>query len=122
MLAGKPGMLEPGLEIYRNERGTPLGAGYTSAVGEIDLLARDADGGLVVVMVAEPHQGADLISSALERIGWVRKHLGGEGKRVRGIVLVERPKDDIAYAASAVADTVTFKVFQVALTFDDLDY
>lgn len=122
MLAAKPGILEPGLEIYRNERGTPLGAGYTSAVGEIDLLARDAEGGLVVVMVAEPHDGADLVSAALERIGWVRKHLGGGGKRVRGIVLVDGPRDAIAYAAAAVADTVAFKVFRVALTFEDLDF
>jgi len=122
MLAAKPEILEPGLEIYRNERGTPLGAGYTSAVGEIDLLARDAEGNLVVVMVAEPHEGADLISAALERIGWVRKHLGGGDRRVRGIVLVDKPRDAVSYAAAAVADTVAFKVFQVALTFEDLDY
>jgi predicted nucleic acid-binding Zn-ribbon protein len=122
MLALRPGILEPGLEVYRNERGTPLGAGYTSAVGEIDLLARDSAGGLVVVMVAEPHEGPDLISAALERIGWVRKHLGGGGKRVRGIVLMDRPRDTIAYAAAAVADTVSFRIYRVSLTFDDLAY
>jgi len=122
LLADAPELLERGLSVYTNERGTPLGAGYTSAVGEIDLLARDPDGGLVVVMVAEPHEGPDLISAVLQRIGWVRKHLGGGTKRVRGIVVMPKASDAIAYAAAAVSDTVSFKTYRVALTFDDLDY
>jgi hypothetical protein len=122
MLADQPDLLEPGLSVYANEKGTPLGAGYTSAVGEIDLLARDSDGGLVVVLVAEPHEGEELISGALQRIGWVRKHLSKGESRVRAIVLVDRPRDDIAYAAAAVADTVKFKTYRVALRFDDLDF
>jgi hypothetical protein len=122
MLAGQPELLEPGLSVYANEKGTPLGAGYTSAVGEIDLLARDAEGGFVIVMVAERHEGEELISGALQRVGWVRKHLSGGEAPVRAIVLLDHARDDIAYAATAVADTVTFKIYRVALRFDDLDF
>jgi hypothetical protein len=121
MLVDRPTLLEPGLSVYTNEKGKPLGAGYTSAVGVIDLLATDADGVLVVVMVAEPHQGADLVSGVLQRIGWVRKHLCSESQRVRGIVLMDQPRDSIVYAAAAVADTVEFRVYRVALTFEKLD-
>jgi hypothetical protein len=119
MLAEDPEILEPGLAVFASEKGTLLGAGYTSAVGEIDLLARDADGGLVVVMVAESHEGPELIGGVLQRIGWVRKHLAGRGQDVRGIVLMERAPESIVYAAAAVADTVAFKTYQVALTFAD---
>jgi hypothetical protein len=122
MLADQPELLEPGLSVYANEKGTLLGVGYASAVGEIDLLARDPDGGFVVVVVAEPHEGEELISRALQRIGWVRKHLSKGEAPVRAIVLLDRARDDIAYAAAAVADTVKFKTYRVALRFDDLDF
>jgi hypothetical protein len=122
MLADQPELLEPGLSVYKSEKGTPLGARYTSAVGEIDLLATDADGGLVVVMVVEPHEGPELIAGVLQRIGWVRKHLSGRSQSVRGIVLMDHARDSVAYAAAAVAGTVAFKTYQVALTFDDLQF
>jgi hypothetical protein len=122
MLADQPELLEPGLSVYANEKGTPLGAGYTSAVGEIDLLARTPDGGFVVVVIAEPHEGEELIAGVLQRIGWVRKHLAGRDDPVRGIVLMDRARDDIAYAAAAVADTVKFKTYRVALRFDTLEF
>jgi hypothetical protein len=122
MLAGQPELLEPGLSVYANEKGTPLGAGYTSAVGEIDLLAKDAEGAFVIVMVAEHHEGEELISGALQRVGWVRKHLSGGEAPVRAVVLLDQARDDIAYAAAAVADTVKFKIYRVALRFEDLDF
>ena len=61
-----------------------------------------------------------LISEVLERIGWVRKHVGNDQQRVRGIVLCERAPEKLGYAASAVADTIRFKTYRVALTFEDL--
>ena len=122
MLAQQPELLEPGLSVYKSEKGTPQGVGYVSAVGEIDLLAWDAQGGLVVVMVAGAEDGADVISGMLQRIGWVSKHLSGKAQRVRGIVLLEAVHDSIAYAASAVGDTMSFKTWQLALTFDDVEF
>jgi len=121
-LAEQLELLEPGLSIYTSEKGSPQGIGYTSAVGEIDLLAWDAQGGLVVVMVAGRDHGADLIAGMLQRIGWVSKHLSGKAQRVRGIVLLEEVDESIAYAAAAVGDTISFKTWQVALTFEDVEF
>jgi hypothetical protein len=121
MLAERPELLEPGLTVYKSEKGTPQGAGYTSGVGEIDLLAWDAQGALVVVMVAGGDAGAELISAILQRIGWVAKHLSGKSQGVRGIVLLDSVRDEIRYAAAAVADTVSFKTWRVALTFNDVE-
>jgi hypothetical protein len=122
MLAEQPELLEPGLTLYTSEKGTPQGAGYTSGVGEIDLLAWDAKGALVVVMVAGAEDGAELFSGVLQRIGWVSKHLSGKAQGVRGIVLLEQANDSIGYAAAAVGDTVVFKTWRVALTFNDVDF
>lgn len=122
LLADQPELLEPGLRVYTNEKGTPLGAGYTSAVGEIDLLARDADGGFVVVMVADRFDAERLVSNVLQRIGWVRKHLSQDENPVRAIVLLDDASDDIAYAAAAISGTVAFKTWRVSVTFDDIEF
>ncbi len=121
LLIEQPDALESGLDLYRNDNGTPVGAEYSTGVGDIDLLATDSEGGLVVVMISEKDQGDELVAEVLKRIGWVRKHLGEEDQRVRGIVLCEDPPESLSYAAAAVADTVSFKTYRVALTFEDLE-
>lgn len=121
LLAEQPETLEKGLSVYCDDEGTPLGAGYASGVGDIDLLAVDGRGDLVVVMVLEPGGGEELVADVLQRIGWVRKHIGDGKDRVRGIVLCEEAPESLSYTAAAVSDTVKFKTWRVALTFQDLE-
>ena len=120
LLAEQPEALEPGLSTLRDDEGTAIGSGYESGVGEIDLLAENAQGELVVVMISEQNEGEELIAEVLRRIGWVRKHVGEDERRVRGIVLCEGAPESLGYAAAAVADTICFKTYRVALTFEDL--
>lgn len=117
MLVQQPDLIEPGLEIY-SEDGEMVGIGYSTAVGEIDLLARDDSGCWVVIAVAEPDEGKELVGDLLQRMGWVRRHLGKSGQEVRGMVLLDALPDDLGYAAAAVADTVEFKMYQLALSLE----
>ncbi len=71
-------------------------------------------------MISEKNQGDELVAEVLKRVGWIRKHLGEKDQRVRGIVLCEDPPENLSYTAAAVADTVSFKTYRVALTFEDL--
>lgn len=123
LLSEQPEMLEPGLRVYCNDDGVAVGAGYRTDVGEIDLLAQDRRGDLVVVMISEKEQaeGEDLVSDVLRRLGWVRKRLSDGKNKVRGIVLCVEVPEDLSYAAAAVVDTVAFKTYRVALTFEDLE-
>lgn len=121
LLFEQPGALEKGLCVYR-EGGKAVGAGYSSPVGEIDLLATDAAGDIVVVTVMEKNRGDELLADVLKRLGWARKHLAeAEGKKVRGIVLCAEVPEDLSYTAAAVADTVAFKTYRLALSFDDVE-
>ncbi len=121
MLARQPELLEPGLNIVTDEKGRLVGSGYATDVGTIDLLARDAKGGLVVVTVAEFGHGEEVVAEMLQRIGWVRKNLGKGKQKVRGIVVLEQVPKNLSYAAAAVADTIAFKTYWVALTFGDVE-
>lgn len=121
MLARQPELLEPGLNIMTDEKGRLVGSGYATDVGTIDLLARDAKGGLVVVTVVESGQGEEVVAEMLQRIGWVRKNLGKGKQKVRGIVVLEQVPKNLSYAAAAVADTIAFKTYWVALTFGDVE-
>jgi hypothetical protein len=119
MLAGRPELLEPGLRSHSDAQGKTIGVEFSTEVGEIDLLARDAGGGFVVVMIAERGQ-EDSVAEVLQRIGWVRKHLAKGAEKVRGILLMDQPPESLSYAAAAVADTIAFKTYRMSLCFEDL--
>jgi uncharacterized Zn finger protein (UPF0148 family) len=122
LLAKQPDLLEPGLKLVVDKKGKPIDAGLSTAVGEIDLLARDESGGFVVVMIAGRGQvGEKFVAEILRRIGWVRKHLGKGQERVRGIVLAEQVPEDLGYASAAVAETVVIKTYRVGLAIEDVE-
>jgi hypothetical protein len=120
MLASRTELLEPGLRIHTDAQGKSVGVDFSTEVGEVDLLGRDAAGGYVVVMIAERGQGEDSIPEVLQRIGWVRKHLATGSEKVRGILLLDQPPESLSYAAAAVADTIAFKTYRMTLCFEDL--
>jgi hypothetical protein len=119
VVTANPELIEPGLRVYRDE-GVPVGAGFPTDVGEIDLLALDDAGGLVVAMVAEGDPDKAAVLELLERIGFVRTHVAQPGQEVRGLLLTERLPEPVRYAIAAVGGTLTVKGWRVALRFDDL--
>jgi RecB family endonuclease NucS len=118
LVTEQPDLVEAGLRLF-SDGGVP-GVSFGTPVGEIDLLARDAAGALVLLMVTSSAAAKDLLSELLPRIGYVRKHLAQPGQEVRAIVLLERLPEEVQYAAAALADTVSFKTYRLALNFDDI--
>ena len=121
LLAENPALLEDGMSVFRGAGGKSVGANYSTDVGVIDLLATDDKGALVVVMIADKGEAEELVPEILQRIGWVAKHLAEGKRKVRAIVLVEEAPESLSYAAAAVSGTVSFKTYQVSLSFQDLE-
>ncbi|MCH8082751.1 MAG: hypothetical protein IH885_00785 [Myxococcales bacterium] len=121
LVIARPEMIEEGLCVHTGRDGGASGAHFETSVGKIDLLARDAASGWVIVLVAETGKGKELVGDLLQLMGWVRKHLSAEGQEVRAIVLVDEVPEDLGYAAAAVSDTVEFKHYQVGLTIEKID-
>ena len=122
-----PDRLEDGLSIYTDADAEPVGVDFPTDVGEIDLLARDDAGGLIVILVPAPAAdggalvGKDLVSDALERVSWVRKHVAKPSQEVRAIVLLDQIPEDFSYAAAAVASTLAFKTYRLEVNFTDVE-
>jgi len=119
-LAAKPDLLEKGLRLHRDERMLADGC-LTTDVGDIDLLAVDDAGALVVVLIARSDKGGELVSEILQRIGWVRKHIAESEQEVRGLVLLQSSPEDLGYAAAAVANSVSFKTYRMSIVLEDID-
>lgn len=120
LVVEQPELLEPGLGLYVDDAGVEVGAHFATDVGEIDLLARDERRAIVVVMVAGSGPDRETISAMLRRIGWVRKHLTKGGQAVRGILVLEGMDEELGYAAAAVSDTIDFKTWRLALSFESI--
>ena len=121
LLIAHPELIEEGLRVHTDADGAASGARFETSVGTIDLLARDAASGWVIVLVAESDQCKELVGDLLQLMGWVRKHLSAEGQEVRAVVLVDSAPEDLGYAAAAVSDTVEFKLYRVGLTLEKIE-
>ena len=115
LLAARPELLRPGLSVPKGEVSA---SGQLTEVGQIDLLFKDSAGGWLVVMVPESDSGGDFVVEILHRIGWVRKHRAEAGRSVRGVVLLPDDTGPAGYAAVALAETVEFKTYRMALRFE----
>ncbi len=121
MICADPELLEPGLEAHRDDAGTAIGADFETDVGVIDLLARDAAEGWVVVMVLEGEPDRDTMPALLHRMGWVRKHLIKGNQALRALLILERMDDELGYAAAALADSVELRTCQVSVNFTPVE-
>ena len=121
MLAEDPELLGEGFRVYTDNKGAAVGVGFTTPVGTIDLLARNADESLVVVLVADVGREADLAAQILQCMGWVGKHLGRAKQMVRGVILASEVPESLMYAAAALPDSVTIVTYRMTLTFDPVE-
>jgi RecB family endonuclease NucS len=121
MLVEDPELLEEGLRVYTDDKGAAVGVGFSTPVGTIDLLARDADESLVIVLVADLGREADLATQILQCMGWVGKHLVREKHSVRGMILASEVPEGLLYAAAALPDSVTIVTYRMALAFESVE-
>jgi len=115
-LAGNLGLIEGGLELFVDEAGT-TGVEYHTPIGNIDILAVDAQGGFVVIEL-KVSRGPDSVAGQVLRYkNWVKRHLA-EGKSTRGIIIAQHISEKVLYSLLS-DDDVSVKEYEIALTIKD---
>jgi len=100
------------LRIYIDEGGSE-GQQYTTDVGIIDILALDKDDNFVVIELKRAESGYKVVGQVLNYMGWVSEKLAdGQGKKVRGMIVVGKSDKTLKAALSQVRDKVTLKEYR----------
>jgi hypothetical protein len=87
---------------------------YPTAIGPIDILARDKKTSDWVVIELKKAKSSDAVVGQLLRyMGWVKKHKATGNENVRGIIITSAPDDRIKYAM-LVSNRISFYTYRVS--------
>ena len=91
--------------IYQEPGDEEAGYEYPCDVGRIDLLAKHRKQPRWLVIELKRNQTSDQTAGQLLRyIGWVKRHLAGEGETVQGMIICRNADKALHYALSVVND------------------
>lgn len=107
-LAKNPSLIEEGLSLVDRE--------YTiTGAGRADLVCKDKRGNYVVIETKKAGESDKVVGQILRYVGGLRK----EGKRVRGIIIVNEPDEKLDFAIEAVKDFIKLKYYKVRFEVTD---
>ena len=107
-LAENPNLIERGLSLVGKE--------YTiTGAGRADLVCKDKRGNYVVVETKKAGESDKVVGQILRYVGGLRK----EGKKARGIIIVNEPDEKLDFAIEAVKDFIKLKYYKVRFDLAD---
>ena len=107
-LANNPILIEKDLSLVGKE--------YTiTGAGRADLVCKDKSDNYVVIETKKAGESDKVVGQILRYIGGLKK----EGKKVRGIIIVNEPDEKLEFAIEAVKDFVKLKYYKVRFEVTD---
>jgi hypothetical protein len=111
-------IMDQTLELYVDPTGRD-GIEYPTAVGPIDILARDSNGNFFVFELKRGRSPDYTMGQLTRYMGWV-KHTIGREHQVFGVIVAKRIDDKLRYAASVVPNTSLLE-YQVQFSLHSAD-
>lgn len=107
-LAKNPHLIEKGLKLVQKEKSLPTGR-------RVDILCEDSTGNLVVIETKKNASSDKVIGQTLSYMG----SLGKDGRKVRGIIVVNEPDEGLNSALLPVKDLIKLKYYKVKFEVSD---
>lgn len=104
------------LMLYIDDEGTPAQQ-YPTSEGFIDLLAKDADGNLVVIELKKGRSNQQVVGQILSYVGWVKNNLAVKDQKVRGIIIAADSNQALLDAVGTVSNFISVKYYKVKFNF-----
>jgi hypothetical protein len=101
-------LFEPGLELYQDDEGV-TGIEFDCGGRFIDILAIDAQKGLVVIELKVSRGYDRVVGQILRYIGWIKANHAEVGQGVRGIIAAREITDDLRLACSSLPDVSLYE-------------
>jgi hypothetical protein len=95
------------LQLFVDEQGRD-GKEYPTAVGPIDILARDERGNFYVFELKLSKGPDKALGQILRYMGWIKKEMAKD-KAVKGIIVANKMDDKIKYAVSVTPDVSLYE-------------
>ena len=107
-LAENPSLIENGLSLIDKEYNI-------TGAGRADLVCRDKKSNYVVIETKKAGESDKVVGQILRYVGGLRK----EGKKARGIIIVNEPDERLDFAIEAVKDFIKLKYYKVRFEITD---
>ncbi len=107
-LADNPSLIENGLSLVGKEYSI-------SGAGIADLLCKDKRGNYVIIETKKGRESDKVVGQILRYVGGLKK----EGKKARGIIIVNEPDNKLDFAIEAVKDFIKLKYYKVRFEIAD---
>lgn len=101
------------LRLYVDPTGRD-GIEFPTAVGPIDILAVDGNGGFVVFELKRARSPDSAIGQLARYMGWVKDTIG-KGQQVRGVIVAREISTNLRYAVSVIPNTSLYE-YEVLFT------
>ena len=105
------GLLEPGLQLYKDEDGAFTGVEFPAGQRYIDILAVGTDNAYVVIETKVSRAYDRVVGQILRYMGWIKENIADEAS-VRGIIVASEISEDLILATSSVENVrlVEYKI------------
>jgi hypothetical protein len=117
-LAKNLSIIEPGLKLYQDEGITgvefPVGGRF------IDILAIDAQMGLVVIELKVSRGYDRVIGQLMRYMAWIRKNQAEPNQKVRGVIVAREITEDLLLACSLLSGIQLFE-YELSLTLNPVN-
>ena len=106
-------IVESDLNLYEDENGN-LGVEYPANKWNIDILAVDSKGNLIVIELKKSRCADKVFGQLARYMGWVKEKIAKHGQTVRGIIIGGTISDELKYASSLI-DSVQLMEYNMSV-------